>query len=563
MTDLLQKLQSHHVVRLCGLRASAPLSAESAAEFVQAWRLVAGESLPEGVVYRELCQPVPEWNAKVAAEMDSPIPFDFLDYTVLAPGCDPDSLAPLPDRGAAFKSVRALYHVDFHLAKDGAPAPECVMFNLFELSGPPGMQQGFLMEWPPRGNFRMRADGACSSLLHEALAPDATFAAFNRAEWRSIDDYAAGIADFEAAFPRAARKAAGGPPSGAQASGGPSGKPPVQSHLGMFRVAAFVVGQEAPPKATMRAARVHEYGPPSVLTLEEVARPEPGWGQILVRVRAVSINPLDVKMRSGDVRGIYPPWFPDTLGYSVAGVIEAIGPGVTTRRVGEEVYGINNPIMRGGYAEFVAGPESFYYPKPANLDWASAAAAPSIFATAHGALFGRANLQAGQRLLIHGGSGVVGSCAVQLAKQAGAYVLATASTANLAAVKALGADEVIDYKTQRFEDVARDLDMVLDTQGGETRERSWALLKPGGVLATLLPPMPDEATAHKYGVQAFMVHGHPRIGDIMPEMTRRLTSGELQAPEIAARFPLAEAAQAHASYEAHAPRGRIVLEVGG
>ena len=473
---------------------------------------------------------------------------------MLAPQQNPDDVPSLLEAQNDFDCFCALYRVDFRLVKDTPGSPECIMFNLFELNGSPGMQQSFLMNWVPRGNFKTHEAGFFSSLLHESISPNPLFLAFNRAEWKTADDYAGGIERFEAAFPRSDRKSADAPATGQ------GDKPPVRSHLGLFRVAASVTGQDVQTDATMTAVRVREYGAPHVLVPEEVSRPAPGYGQILLRVKAVSINPLDVKMRSGEVREIYPSWFPDTLGYSVAGVIEAVGQGVVHRQIGEEVYGINNPIMRGGYAQYVVGPEGFYYPKPKNMDWATAAAAPSVFATAHGALFGRSHLQTGQRVLIHGGSGVVGSCAVQLAKQIGAYVFATASRQRLEEIKALGADEVIDYKTQKFEDIARDLDLVLDTQGGETRERSWALLKPGGILATLLPPIPDEETARKYGVQAFMVHGHPRIGDIMPDMTHRLETGKLKFPEIAARFPLQEASQAHASYEAHSPRGRIVLD---
>jgi NADPH:quinone reductase-like Zn-dependent oxidoreductase len=151
-------------------------------------------------------------------------------------------------------------------------------------------------------------------------------------------------------------------------------------------------------------------------------------------------------------------------------------------------------------------------------------------------------LQAGQSVLIHGGPGVIGSCAVQLAKQAGARVIATASTANVERVRELGADIVVDYKTQRFEDFAQGVDLVLDTVGDETRERSWALIRKGGALASLLPPPPDPALAERYGVQAFMVHGHPNIAEIMPDMTQRLQLGELAFPEIAKSYFLAEAA---------------------
>jgi NADPH:quinone reductase-like Zn-dependent oxidoreductase len=279
-------------------------------------------------------------------------------------------------------------------------------------------------------------------------------------------------------------------------------------------------------------------------------------------VAASAINPLDVKMRSGDVRYIYPPWFPDVLGYSVSGIVDAVGRGVTTRTVGEQVYGINDPTMRHGYAEYLVGPERNFYPKPASMDFPAAAAAPSLFATAYGALFLRTNLQAGQTILIHGGAGAVARMAVQLAKQAGARVIATASAGNLELLRHLGADVLVDYRAQRFEDFAHQVDAVLDTVGAETRARSWPLIRPGGVLASLLPPPPDLDPAQPPDVRAFMVHGHPDIGEIMPEMTRRLEAGELDFPEVAAVFPLAQAAAAHSAYENDSPRGRIVLITG-
>jgi NADPH:quinone reductase-like Zn-dependent oxidoreductase len=425
------------------------------------------------------------------------------------------------------------------------------MFNLFEIDGPAGMEQGFLMAWPPRGEFKINEPTTLSTVLHQRMLPHATIKAFNRAEVTSAEDYAEGIDRFQQAFPRAERKVG--------AEGPPTGKPPIRSHLGLFEVVAIAPTQSTIPAQTMKAVVAREYGPPSVLKIEDLPVPSPGPGQVRVKVVASSINPLDVKMRSGDVRHIYPAWFPEVYGYSVSGIVDAVGVGVTTRSVGEEVYGINNPIMRHGYAEFLCGPESNFYPKPTNMDFATAAAAPSIFATAFGGLLLRFHLQAGQTVLIHGGSGVIGSCAVQLAKQAGARVIATASTANVDRVRALGADIVVDYKTQRFEDFAQGVDLVFDTIGGETRERSWPLLRKGGALASLLPPPPDPATAERYGVQAFMVHGHPNIVEIMPEMTRRLQEGELAFPEIAKTFPLAGAAEAHEAFELSSPRGRLVL----
>jgi NADPH:quinone reductase-like Zn-dependent oxidoreductase len=431
------------------------------------------------------------------------------------------------------------------------------MFNLFEIDGPAGMEQGFLMDWPPRGEFKIQEDATISTMLHQRMLPGATIKAFNRAEVTSPEAYAEGISRFEQAFPRRGRKAAAGPDVAQTAT-----RPPIRSHLGLFAIVANMQGSAAPERATMQAAVVEQYGPPEILQIRTMPRPEPGPGQVRVRVHAAAINPLDVKMRSGEVRHIYPSLFPDVLGYSISGVIDAVGAGVPSGRIGEEVYGINNPIMRHGYAEWVVGPTGFFYPKPPRMDFATASAAPSIFATAFGGLFLRANLQAGQTVLIHGGSGVIGSCAVQLAKQAGAHVIATASTKNVDRVRELGADVVVDYRTQRFEDFAQGVDLVFDTVGGETRDRSWPLVRKGGCLASLLPPPPDPAVAERYGIQAFMVHGHPNVAEIMPEMTRRLETGELAFPEIAATYPLSRAAEAHAAFEASSPRGRIVLLTG-
>ncbi len=544
-------LRYDSVVRLTQY-VPAKAGAASPADFIAAWKEVFAASSLDGVLYRELCRQVPEWSALAKREIDNPIEAAFIEYLIVEPRIDLSSLPALPaSQRESYAITQDIHSVAFHFSKEQQEKPGALMFNLFEIDGPAGMEQGFLMAWPPRGEFKINESATLSTVLHQRMLPHATIKAFNRAEVTGAEQYAEGIDRFQQAFPRAERKL------GAEAP--PSGKPPIRSHLGLFEVVALAPTQAGPPAKTMKAMVAREYGPPSVLRLENLPVPSPGPGQVRVKVVASSINPLDVKMRSGDVRHIYPAWFPEVYGYSVSGVVDAIGAGVMSRSIGEEVYGINNPIMRHGYAEFLCGPEFNFYPKPANMDFATAAAAPSIFATAFGGLFLRFRLEAGQTVLIHGGSGVIGSCAVQLARQAGARVIATASTANVDRVRALGADIVVDYKTQRFEDFAQGVDLVFDTVGGETRERSWSLLRKGGALASLLPPPPDPATAERYGVQAFMVHGHPNIVEIMPEMTRRLQEGELAFPEIAKTFPLAGAAEAHESFELASPRGRFVL----
>jgi hypothetical protein len=225
-----------------------------------------------------------------------------------------------------------------------------------------------LMAWPPRGEFKIHEPTTLSTVLHQRMLPHATIKAFNRAEVTSAEDYAEGIDHFQQVFPRAERKVS--------ADGPTTGKRPIRSHLGLFEIVAIAPTQGGTSAKTMKAMVAREYGPPSVLRLENLPIPSPGPGQVRVKVVASSINPLDVKMRSGDVRHIYPAWFPEVYGYSVSGVIDAVGVGVASRVVGEEVYGINNPIMRHGYAEFLCGPEANFYPKPAKMDFATADAAP-------------------------------------------------------------------------------------------------------------------------------------------------------------------------------------------
>ncbi len=551
MTPMM-RLEQRYLVRLTTFEPTIPLED---ADFIQAWREAAETTQPPGLVYRELCRKLPE-----AAKTATPIPFPFLEYAVLLPEQDERKPPPLPEVFTeSVGAAAALYHAKFRFVENALTesTPKYVAYDLYELSGPAGLQQGFVMSWPPRGACKSREPGFVAATLQVSLRgrEPVRFGAFDRTEWQSADLFRAGTKHLTEAFPVNQRQAA-----------------MVKARSGLFEVAASVQPRRdtngAEPhrinsdSATqMKAVRIHAYGGPDALRLETVPRPEPGPGELQVRVRAAAINPLDVPMRSGGVERVFPPWFPDILGFSASGVVEAVGHGVNAERIGEEVYSVLEPTMRGGYAQFLVGPADFFYPKPRNLGWAVAAATPPVFAVVYSALFGRAKIQTGQRVLIHGGAGVVGRCAVQLAKQAGAYVIATASGKNLSAVKALGADEVVDYQTQKFEDRAQNVDFILDTQAGETRERSWALLKKGGTLVTLLPFLPGEDKARDFGVNAFMVYGHPNVAEIMAEMTQRLEGGLLQPPEIAEVFPLEQAAQAHALYEAGSIRGRIVLKV--
>jgi NADPH:quinone reductase-like Zn-dependent oxidoreductase len=199
----------------------------------------------------------------------------------------------------------------------------------------------------------------------------------------------------------------------------------------------------------MTAVVMRQFGGPDVLHVESIPRPVAGPGQLLIRVRAVAVNPLDAKMRAGAVRELYPAWFPDVLGYDPAGVVEDVGEGVPQTRIGEEVFGASPPWARSGYAEYAVVDAATFYKKPTALDFATASTVCSALATADNALFALAGLVCDQTTLIHGASGAVGSFAVQLAKRAGARVIATASGRNVQRVRDLGADVVVDYQKDR------------------------------------------------------------------------------------------------------------------
>ncbi|GCE31886.1 NADPH:quinone reductase [Dictyobacter alpinus] len=298
-----------------------------------------------------------------------------------------------------------------------------------------------------------------------------------------------------------------------------------------------------------------------MLTYQEIAKPVPGPGQVLLRVQAAEINPLDLKMRSGAVKTIHPVWPEDILGFGLSGIIEAVGRGVDKQRIGEAVYGTDSPFVRGGYAEYVVASAVNLQPKPKNLPFTQAAAVPVGVLTAHNALFAMAHLQAGQSILIHGASGTVGSFAVQLAKRAGAHVVATASSSRMDYVLGLGADEVIDYQKQNFDDLVTQQDVILDTIGGTTRERSWGVLKRGGILVTLVPPLPDPAIAARYGVRAVMNQNTGDESQLLRQITDILEQGTLRPHPIGLTLPLQQASHAHALLEQGTVHGHIVLEI--
>lgn len=308
----------------------------------------------------------------------------------------------------------------------------------------------------------------------------------------------------------------------------------------------------------MKAIRIHTYGGPEVLKYEDAPRPKPQAGEVLVRVQAAGVNPIDWKVREGQMKDFWPHEFPLILGWDLSGVVEKVGARVSQFKKGDEVYSLPDPTRNGAYADYIVVRESELALKPKSLHHPRAAAVPLAALTAWQSLFDTAQLQPGQRVLIHAGSGGVGHFAVQLAKWKGAYVFATASTKNQELLRKLGVDEPIDYTQQRFEDMARKMDIVLDTLGGETQERSWSVLKKGGNLVSLVQP-PSEEKAKKLGVRAALLGAQPN-GAQLAEIAKIIESNKL-APIIDRILPLSEARRAHELSQSGHTQGKIVLRV--
>jgi NADPH:quinone reductase-like Zn-dependent oxidoreductase len=307
-----------------------------------------------------------------------------------------------------------------------------------------------------------------------------------------------------------------------------------------------------------RKVRIHSFGGPDVLRIEEVEPSMPDALQVLVSVKAASVNPVDFKIRNGQYPAVKEDRLPYTLGRDVAGVVEKCGAQATQFKIGDEVVGMVG-IAGGGYAEKVVLDEKAITRKPQEIDYVHAAAIPLAGQTAWQGLFRYGQLKAGQTVLIHGGSGGVGHFAVQFAKAKGARVFTTVSTKRVEFARTLGADVVIDYKTQRFEELAKDLDMVFDLIDGETRERSWKLLKKGGVMVTTLTD-PSQQTAAQYAVRAtrYTVEAD---GKELSEILGLVAAGKVK-PHVEKTYPLEKAAQAMSSVEQGDSVGKIVLSVG-
>ncbi|MFF7796272.1 NADP-dependent oxidoreductase [Streptomyces olivaceus] len=310
---------------------------------------------------------------------------------------------------------------------------------------------------------------------------------------------------------------------------------------------------------TMRAVSQDVLGGPEVLKEVRVERPVPRPNEVLVRVRAAGVNPTDWKHRAdGGFLG-EPPF---VLGWDVSGTVESVGIGVAAFRPGDEVFGmLSYPFGHGSHAEYVTAPARTFTHLPAGIDHVRAGALPLVSLTAWQALVERADLQPGQRVLIHAAAGGVGHVAVQIAKARGAHVIGTASAGKHAFLRSLGADEAVDYRETDFTEAVRDVDVVLDTIGGDTSLRSLRVLRPGGVVVSILPVGSDEffEEAGRLGVRAVRMLVDADRAD-MREIARLVEAGKLE-PTIAKTFPLAEAAGAHALGETGRTTGKIVLVV--
>jgi len=311
--------------------------------------------------------------------------------------------------------------------------------------------------------------------------------------------------------------------------------------------------------ATMTAVRFHKYGGPAVLQIEQIERPSPGPGQVLVRVHAASVNPIDWKLRQGDLKAMMDVTFPSTAGEDLAGVIEEVGDGVEGMQAGDAVYAMMPASQTGAYAEFAVLEAAAVGRKPAALDFNTAAAVPMGALTAWQGIVGQGGLQAGTRLFVHGAGGNVGGMAVQIAHALGAEVTAAASSGYRALVEGWGADRFLDYGAGRFEDAAADMDIVFDTLGGEMQARSWEMLKPGGILVSVVG-IADPAAAAARGVRAAGFGCVPDGGQL-GQIAKMIDAGQVR-PNIGATLPLADAAEAQELNRTGKVKGKIVLTVG-
>jgi NADPH:quinone reductase-like Zn-dependent oxidoreductase len=311
----------------------------------------------------------------------------------------------------------------------------------------------------------------------------------------------------------------------------------------------------AQSNATMKAIVVHEYGGPEVLKYEDAPRPEPKEDEILIRTMAAAVNPVDAAIRAGRFRSGQLPFIP---GMDVAGVVEKVGARITRFKVGDAVYAYLSFAEQGGYAEFTIAKENETALKPKNISFEQAAGVPLAATTAWQALIDTAGLKSGQTVLIHGGSGGVGHFAIQIAKARGAKVIATASTPNQDLLRQLGVDQPIDYTKTKFEDVVKNVDVVLEATRSDSMSRSYGVVKKGGFIVSITGE-PDRTQLDQHGLRGESIMAHPDA-NVLEELTKLIEAKKL-TPIVSQVFPLAEAGKAHQQIETRHTRGKIVLKV--
>jgi len=330
---------------------------------------------------------------------------------------------------------------------------------------------------------------------------------------------------------------------------------PFSLSINLLRFVALIaiLPLAAAAQSSMKAIVVHSSGGPDVLKYEDAPRPHPKDDEVLIRVMAAAVNPVDVFIREGRSNQ-----FPLIPGMDVAGVVEQAGNTVTKFKPGAAVYAYLSFEEQGGYAEFAVAKQDHVALKPRSIDFEHAAAVPLAATTAWQALVEKAGLSAGQTVLIHGGSGGVGTFAVQIAKARGAKVIATASTANQDLLKELGVDQSIDYTTTKFEDVVKDVDVVLNAVRGDTLGRSYSVVKKGGIIVSITG-QPDPGELQKHGIRGAGLGAHPDA-KVLEELAKLIDAGKI-TPIVSAVVPLADVAKAHEQIASRHTRGKIVLKI--
>ncbi|HEY4282341.1 MAG TPA: NADP-dependent oxidoreductase [Chthoniobacterales bacterium] len=323
---------------------------------------------------------------------------------------------------------------------------------------------------------------------------------------------------------------------------------------------AFLASHESSQAqtATMKAVVIRSYGGPEVLKVEDVPTPVPKEDEILIRVVAASVNPVDVAIRKGYLAELIGNKFPLVLGMDAAGIVEKTGPRITKFKAGDPVYAFFTLASEGGYAELVIAKENEIAPKPKAVNYAEAAAVPAAGSTAWQVLVDVARLGAGQTVLIHGGSGGVGHLAIQIAKTRGARVIATASTANQDFIKKMGADVAVDYTKTKFEEVAKDVDVVLDMVGDETLKRSYSVVKKGGIIVSIADEV-DQNELDAHGIRGVAFRCTPKAS-VLEDLAKLIDAKKI-TPVVSQTFPLSEVAKAQEQIATRHTHGKIVLQV--